>query len=130
MLLQVGVKIILKNFEGKVLLLKRNAEKYPGMKNTWDIPGGRIEPGTPLLENLKREIMEETSLVYTGNPILVCAQDILRPDKHVVRLTYSGEISGEPKLDEEHTDYTWVSLNELRTMEGVDEYLREAIDSL
>ena len=29
------------------------------IKDKWDIPGGRITPGTDLLTNLKREIVEE-----------------------------------------------------------------------
>src|SRR3989344_6009185 len=88
--LQVGVKIILQNKEGKILLLHRNWEKYPEVKkdNSWDIVGGRINIGTPLLENLKREIFEETKLNLIKERKLIAAQDILRTDKHVVRLTY------------------------------------------
>ena len=54
--LQVGVKVLLKNPEGKYLLLQRNIEKYPEMKNRshWDIVGGRINLGTELIANLKR----------------------------------------------------------------------------
>ncbi len=58
--LQVGVKALLKNSAGKYLLLRRNPEKYPEVGATWDIVGGRIDPGTPLFENLKREVYEET----------------------------------------------------------------------
>src|SRR6185295_12720408 len=109
--LQVGVKIILQNKEGKFLLLQRNLEKYPEIKqnDSLDIVGGRIKIGTPLLENLKREIFEETKLNLTGEPKLLAAQDILRPDKHVVRLTYIGQIDGEPQLDEDHSSYVWLS---------------------
>src|SRR3990167_6187247 len=105
--LQVGVKILLKNKEGKYLLLQRNWDKYPEVKrdNSWDIIGGRINIGTPLLDNLKREIFEETKLNLIKEPKLIAAQDILRPDKHVVRLTYLGEIEGELTLDEDHIAY-------------------------
>ena len=37
--LQVGVKVLLKNPEGKYLFLHRSAEKYPETQK-WDIPGG------------------------------------------------------------------------------------------
>ena len=53
MILQVGVKIFLKNKEGKFLLLKRSSEKYKGTKGSWDIVGGRIDIGSKLMENLK-----------------------------------------------------------------------------
>lgn len=50
--LQVGVKVLLKNSTGKYLLLRRSKEKYPDVPVHWDMPGGRIEAGKPLMENL------------------------------------------------------------------------------
>jgi len=47
--LQVGVKILLKNSEGKYLLIRRSAEKYPEVGARWDIVGGRID-GEPKLD--------------------------------------------------------------------------------
>jgi len=128
--LQVGVKIILQNKEGKFLLLQRNLEKYPEVKknDSLDIVGGRIEIGTPLMENLKREILEETKLSLTEEPKLLAAQDILRPDKHVVRLTYLGKVEGEPILDEEHTGYKWLTKEEVRKEGGLDQYSREVFE--
>lgn len=43
--LQVGVKALLRNPEDKYLILKRSIEVVPGKGLTWDMPGGRIEPG-------------------------------------------------------------------------------------
>jgi ADP-ribose pyrophosphatase YjhB (NUDIX family) len=130
--LQVGVKIILQNKEGKFLLLQRNLEKYPEVKqnDSLDIVGGRIEVGTSLLENLKREVFEETKLHLTGEPRLIVAQDILRPDKHVVRLTYRGQIDGEPKLDEDHSSYIWLSKDEVLNQAGLDQYAKEVFNKL
>jgi ADP-ribose pyrophosphatase YjhB (NUDIX family) len=129
--LQVGVKIILQNKEGKFLLLQRNPEKYPEVKknDSLDIVGGRINIGTPLIENLKREIFEETKLTLTEEPSLIAAQDILRPDKHVVRLTYVGQIEGEPELDEDHSSYVWLSAEEIKNKEGLDQYFREVFNT-
>ncbi len=126
--LQVGVKILLRNSEDKYLLLRRSRDKYKDVKGEWDIVGGRIDPGTPLLDNLKREIKEETALDFNGEAKLIAAQDILRiPGRHVVRLTYTGFISGEPQLDEEHTDYKWFALEELKNLDGLDMYLKEIL---
>src|SRR3989338_7224600 len=66
--LQVGVKILLRNNEGKYLLLKRSPEKYPEIGARWDIVGGRIDAGTPLIENLRREVKEETGLEISSEP--------------------------------------------------------------
>jgi len=129
MQLQVGVKVLLKNREGKYLLLRRSPEKYPGTKGMWDIIGGRINPGTPLLDNLKREVMEETGLELTSAVRLVAAQDILRmPGRHVVRLTYVGEINGEPKVDgADHLEYGWFTPDELRRHDDLDMYFKELL---
>ena len=128
--LQVGVKIILKNPAGKYLLLRRDPERYPEAAEMWDIVGGRIEPGSPLIDNLKREINEEVGMELLGEPKLIAAQDILRVSgRHVVRLTYIGEGSGEPKLDgDEHTEFKWFGINELKNLEGLDIYFKEVLE--
>jgi 8-oxo-dGTP diphosphatase len=108
--LQVGVKALLKNKDGKYLVVKRNLDKYKGAKGSWDIVGGRIEPGTSLLENLKREVKEETGLTIISNPKLISAQDILHnTGRHIVRLTYVADTEGKVALDtSENLEYTWV----------------------
>ena len=128
--LQVGVKIFLRNKEGKFLILKRNPVKYPGTKGDWDIVGGRIDPGTKLLENLKREVKEETGLEIISEPKLIHAQDIiLNPEKHVVRLSYVGNTVGEPVLDpEEAIDYKWLGVEELGFQENLDIYVKEILE--
>ena len=126
--LQVGVKILLKNKEGKFLLLQRNPVKYPEVGAKWDIVGGRINPGLSLLENLKREVMEEAGLEIVGDPKLILAQDILKTDKHVVRLTYIGEAVGEVKLSEEHSEFRWLSIEEFSKLEPMDKYIKEILD--
>lgn len=130
MILQVGVKVILRNSEGKYFLQKRSPVKYAGVKGNWDIPGGRIEPGTALLDNIRREVKEETNLEVVGEPKLIAAQDILRPDKHVVRLTYAGEASGTVTLDTgENIEFRWLTLEEAKNMDDLDIYLKEVLET-
>jgi 8-oxo-dGTP diphosphatase len=125
--LQVGVKILLKNKEGKYLVLCRSAEKYPEAGKQWEIPGGRINPGTSLMENLKREVMEETGLEITGKVTLITAQDIIRPHKHIVRLTYAGFADGAVRLSDEHTEYKWIDGRDISALDPIDTYLKEVI---
>lgn len=141
-LLQVGVKIFLEDKVGRFLLLKRSQVKYPAIRNFWDIPGGRIIPGTNLFDNLKREVFEETKLEIFGKPRLLSAQDIIRgKEKHIVRLTYTGKVSsepaqvrcgricsGEPILNEEHIDFKWLTISEMRKVKELDEFTREVIE--
>lgn len=121
---------MLKNPEGKFLLIRRSDAKYTFVK--WDIPGGRIEKGSGLTENLAREVMEETGLTMTSEPRVIAAQDIFPADKdlHVVRITYTGTADGEPMLSDEHTEHKWVTFAELKTMpvEELDRYVKELLD--
>ncbi|MDO8482813.1 MAG: NUDIX domain-containing protein [bacterium] len=129
MILQVGVKVFLKNKEGKYLLIKRSPVKYPDVKDPWDIVGGRINAGSSLLENLKREVQEETGLEITSEPVLVAAQDIIpNPEKHVVRLTYVADTEGDPVLDTgENIEYRWLSVKEIRQQRNLDKYAKEVL---
>ncbi len=124
--LQVGVKVFLRNAEGKLLLLRRSEEKYGKTSGSWDIVGGRIDPGTTLMENLKREVMEETQLTITSTPKLTGAQDIIPNDeRHIVRLTYVADTEGEPVLDlSENTEHKWVTFEELSVEEDLDKYAK------
>lgn len=131
--LQVGVKALLRNPEGKYLLLERNIQKYPDVtKNQrWDLVGGRIEPGSLLLENLEREIYEETGLKLHGKPKVIYAQDILTGSgRHIVRITYLAEtLGGEVILDDDHEAYKWLSMEEIDELKGLDGYFKQLIDS-
>lgn len=128
--LQVGVKVFLKNKEGKFLVVKRNPEKYGAVRGEWDIVGGRIDPGSKLIDNLKREVKEETQLEILGEPKLIYAQDIIpNSEKHVVRLSYLGDTQGEPVLDtSENIEYQWLKLEELKKQENLDVYVKEILD--
>ena len=118
--LQVGVKVLLKNSEGKFLLIRRNPKKYPEIGPKWDIVGGRIDIGTPLLENLKREVKEEVGLEMTSTPMLIAAQDIMNvegyPGRHIVRLTYTADADGTPQIDEESLEFAWFSEVEIKSI--------------
>lgn len=130
--LQVGVKILLQNQEGKFLLVRRSFGKYPEINGRWDIVGGRINPGSTLLENLKREIKEETGLRLVGVPRLIAAQDILRNlNHHVVRLTYTGMAMGKVRLDKQENDeYKWFMQEELGKLEDVDIYFKDLLKNI
>jgi ADP-ribose pyrophosphatase YjhB (NUDIX family) len=130
-MLQVGVKAVLRNADGKVLLLKRSSKKYGKTQGSWDIPGGRIDAGSSLTDNLKREILEEVGLDCEGPFRLVAAQDIILSDKHVVRLTFVCDepVSGGLVLDEsENQDYVWIKKEKLSNLEDLDVFVKEIIE--
>ena len=114
------------------MLVRRNPKKYPEIGPKWDIVGGRIIPGTRLKDNLRREIKEETGLDYPGQPRLVAAQDILKSaEKHVVRLTFVGQLEGQPAIDEESLEARWFSPAEIRQLkpQDLDPYFSDLLTS-
>lgn len=125
MILQVGVKALIRNDSGEFLFIRRDPQKYPDTSD-WDIPGGRIDLSETLMVALKREIKEEVGLTLKGNPRLLAAQDIIvaKKDLHVVRLTYLAITDGEIVMGDEHVEHAWMSYNNA-IRDGLDEYIRQ-----
>lgn len=59
-LFQIGIKALVQNKDGKVLLL--GMSKWKGEPAYWDLPGGRMDPGETFIATLKRELHEELGL--------------------------------------------------------------------
>lgn len=137
-LFYVGVKGLIENQEGKILLLLADVTKH--RNNTepyWDIPGGRIKEGDSVLETLQREIDEETGM-KAGNPEFMTAvvsnhQIPIEGDKWagLVLIIYKVTISGSDKvtISEEHSDYEWVTKAEAK-QRLQHKYPKEFIDLL
>lgn len=126
--LQVGVKALLYNTSRQFLLIKRSA-KYSSAIDQWDIPGGRMDPGTNLLANLVREIVDETGLTIAYQPILLAAQDILTKDnQRIVFLTYLSRAKGIVTLNaDDAIDYKWCTWTDLSRHKNLDPFFKEII---
>jgi 8-oxo-dGTP diphosphatase len=121
-LFYVGVKALIENKHGEILLLKAdvsehrfNAEPY------WDIPGGRIEEGQSALEALKREIEEETGVSQISEEAFVTAvisnhEIPLENNKRagLVLMVYRVKIpeNSQIVISPEHTAFEWVDREE------------------
>lgn len=130
--LQVGVKVVIKNMDGRYLFLRRCTKlQTDTIEPSWDIPGGRINPQEALLDALKREVKEEIGHNIENAPKLLAAQDIFvqAKDFHVVRLTYFVEENvGKIQLSDEHDEYTWVDAAEIESL-STEPYLAEVLKS-
>ncbi|MFH1036514.1 MAG: NUDIX domain-containing protein [Patescibacteria group bacterium] len=111
--------------DGKYLIIRRSLSKkaFPGR---WTVPGGGLEvtdyvntpkqsPDAwyfPVIESLKREVLEETGLEVGKLNYLVDVA-FIRPDGiPVITLSYYCDWkSGEVKLNDENIDYKWVTLD-------------------
>lgn len=128
----VGVKLLAVNDQGKYLLIRKNPEKYPEMANKWDIPGGRWIPGKEVIpKTMERELKGETGLDISGKPLFVAKQKFSHnriKNLDVVRLTYKVNVTGNVDLSDEHTEYKWVTIDEMKDMDELDPLVRQLID--
>jgi len=135
----LGIKGLIRNSEGKILLLQVNIKdlaKYEG-EPYWDIPGGRIERGASVEETLRREIFEETGVqeISSIEPVGMVLSNIRIPiqDGNVglVLGVYSCTIpqDAEIALSDEHVAYEWVDVNLAKERLAI-KYPQEFITSL
>ncbi|MFA6464018.1 MAG: NUDIX hydrolase [Candidatus Paceibacterota bacterium] len=109
----VGVKGVVR-VKDKCLILKnvKDGNSY------WDIPGGRIDDNETIEETLKRELSEELPTLgkYSIGNILNAYRlsHDLKDNKALLLIFYKIEAEEfEVKLSSEHTEFKWVSKNEL-----------------
>ncbi len=120
-LFQIGVKSLITNSEGEILVLDSGDWHLKHQKRHWDIPGGRMQEGEDMLETLVREVAEETGIVTTHDcEILTIVQSNFKDipvNGNMVGLmliVYKVTISdaSKLKLSKEHVGYEWVSAKE------------------
>ncbi|MTI71770.1 MAG: NUDIX domain-containing protein [Firmicutes bacterium] len=114
--------------DNSFLFLKRSDESKFA-KGLWDIPGGKLEFGETLEDSLSREIFEETKIETDVKENLAVSTGInLKDKKQYVSIIYTAEyISGSIKLDLEHTDYKWLTIEEAQNYNLVY-YVKEALE--
>ncbi|UCG94984.1 MAG: NUDIX domain-containing protein [archaeon] len=119
---------------GKVLIAKRTQERklYPGL---WECGGGLVRPGENFIEAVKREAKDELGVIVdvigpSGTyeiPVPGSEQKKIPGLKFACRVT--GFLDGEPQLSKEHTEWKWVSLDQLDGFDfipGIPEDVKEA----
>jgi 8-oxo-dGTP diphosphatase len=116
--MRVSQKIFLKNSDGKMLALRRS-ETDPSRPLTWDLPGGNIEEGEDLVENLKREIFEEVGIEVENISILGALSGTSKKGEYAIQIAYIATVDNpEIKLSYEHDQYKWVTKEEFFELES------------
>lgn len=118
----LGIKALIRNSDGQILLLKVNKEKLKGFQDEayWDIPGGRIQIDQAVEETLKREVEEEIGVKEITNikPFSMVLSKIRIPQGDdsvgLILGAYICEIpeNSEIKLSEEHVEAKWFTSEE------------------
>lgn len=118
--------IIIVNLENKILLLKRGS-KTNWEKNKWALVGGSIESGETVVDACKREAKEETDIDVEE---IINVFNIMRNGgnnfEYVFACRYYGP-NDDVKINGEHSDWGWFSLDEIKKINdkvlNLNEYL-------
>ncbi len=104
--------------DGKVLLIRESGKYEEGTNvGKYDMPGGRIVPGQPLVDELKREAVEECGLqVEVGRPVYVTEwyPVIKGVPHHIVGIYFEcTSESGDVVLSQDHDEFVWADPKDL-----------------
>lgn len=122
--------------DGKVLVVRRARNPASGL---YSLPGGVVEAGETLAEAVIREVIEETSLVIepvalAGYREVVARDAEDKVERHFVILPFAARwIAGEPKLNEELSEWSWVDPADVASMPttpGLAEIVAKAVEQL
>ena len=119
--------------EGKVLIVKRITDDFLG--GLYEIPGGKVESGETIKNAIVRETYEETGLRITNIKSYLGYFDYSSEIGKITRqFNFSVDVEGKNvKLSNEHTDYRWITKEELsryfKEEDKVKEVLKKFWDS-
>jgi len=115
-LFQVGIKALITNSDGYVLLL--NAHAFKENAAHWDLPGGRIEDKQSPEDALCREIEEETGITEVDDIEFFSAcisnfeldfDDVGKVGLVLMAYTVHIPENSTIVISDEHSEYEWVS---------------------
>ena len=76
-----------------------------------------MEKGEHFADALVREIKEETNLDVNVGDFCEAIQNDYSHKRTVQLMMYLDDVRGEIKISEEHTEWMWASLEEIRTLD-------------
>ena len=132
----LGVKALIRNKHGKVLVLHTNMVKLPkGVTDHWDLPGGRLQKGQDLEETLRREIKEEIGIKEIKILKLLdasIAKMRIHFEHGLILFTFLCTIYDQhiELTDDEHSEFDWFSPKEagkLLSTKFSDEFVEKLV---
>lgn len=123
----LSVKVVIRDPEGRCLLLKRSmdSKNNPGK---WDLPGGKVDPGEGFHDALIREVAEETGLSIAIKRVAGTAESESPTFRIAYLIMEASTEHPDVRLSDEHTEFVWVSPSDLPKMDLVAQFLPLAED--
>jgi 8-oxo-dGTP diphosphatase len=107
-------------FNNKYLLLEKIKDDISdNNKGKWEVPGGKIEENETPEQAILREIKEETGLdcqIIKELPLLNMKKENFESKCHVFLIKTT---SNKVMLSKEHSNFTWVTSEEVKIMKSV-----------
>lgn len=113
------VRLIIKNAQGKVLILKRSNSEYAA--DQWCLPGGKVDYNETIEQSIAKELREETSLECTSAKFLFLQDSIpaIQGKMHCINLYFECEIAGDVLINDESSDFAWIGPSDLENYQIV-----------
>ena len=120
----VSQKTLVVNREGKILALRRS-NTDPSRPLTWDLPGGVLEEGEVLEENVKREIKEESGIDVDTFDIFDAVAETQKSGEYWIQIAYLAKVDLPViTLSYEHDQYKWLTKDEFLGLESTPKIKR------
>lgn len=114
MFIRKSARALVINSENKVLLFKFKFPEIKGEKVLWVTPGGGVEEGENFEQALKRELLEETGLVFNSIGHWIWTKEVVFNGKKGDFVSY--ERYYLIKSDNTDISFENMTLNEVRTL--------------
>lgn len=116
----IGVGIIVKNEENKILMLLRNSDAKKAdsdmrLEGTWTLPSGKVKFGETIEEAGIRKVKEETNLEVSKIKVINVQNDLNKYAQYVTFGLVAEEYTGKIELPKtgELVKYDWFDINNL-----------------
>ena len=116
----LAVKAIVRDGQGRILLLKRGAESRL-FAGKWDVPGGKVDSGEAFDEALVREVREETGLAVSLEGVAGATEFELPKARVAVLFLEARCEEGDVALSPEHDAHQWARPDEVGDVDLSDE---------
>lgn len=128
------VNALVKNEEGKILLVRRDREWHKEAHNRWELPGGKVDFGEEPIETAVRETKEETGYQIEIEKlipkILTGTWNYGDKKSQQILICYEARLKGGEKSIEDHgvNKIEWFKpeeIEELDCLPGTKEFLEK-----